>query len=430
MTDPASVNVTATPATTAHMVPTGAPYAFLRHDPADSDSKKHRLYTVIGQKRVKSRILESKSQHCEALSKKTDEIWEKGHILMKKYWHRNQELEFSIGRLRITSKGEKPLLQKDFRAKIQELIKNKYSNVSQLQIDFEAQSVSFVKDGKSRLLKGDELGKELPGVKDILDFVSLWQEAHETAMLIMGIRNWHEDLRISTNRPIHGVEPFVIKDNPRWDLFIPKTHEDFEKNHLSTLRSKKPDAEGQIQKTHQFIEKFKQEISNTIKQKEAAQPTPEEELKILKKMKEKLEAMNLYAIYWAVAYGDNPDIAQASKDLTSDLSATLNDRFPQDWERPFKHGFAWANVNPTNSNPSEEDLKIFAAQAGELLDHDGSFAHNFKKKAGPCAEEWVVHRMLNTGTKSFHDDLAGFAIPDNLSSLKEEIRAIALKSST
>lgn len=417
---PAIVDVQAIPVSTAQMALTGDPRAYMAHQPSDPDHKKYRLYTVIGDKRVHSRILESKSSHCEQLSKQVEEVWKRGHTLVKKHWKRNKDLEFSIGRLQITSDGDSPLLQADFRDKIEELIHGKYSDATQIEIHYEAESISFVRDGKQTTLKGDELKKELPGVHEILEFLSIWQQTHDTATSIFGIRNWHERLGISTNRPLHGAEPFVIKDNVIWDNFLPKTHEDFMRDHLPVLLEKRPDALSHVEKTHIFIEKFKQDIATKIIEKEAATPSPKEEIEHLKKMKEKLEAMNLYAIYWAAAYTNETDIGAARQTLTNDLIQTFKENRDLGQEK-------WS-LNPRNwlfrEKPSEDDLKIFAAQTGELLDHSGKFGQNFKKVSGPSVEEWVIHRMRNSENPSFYDDLAGLAIPDNLSSLKDEIRSI------
>lgn len=374
--------------------------------------------TLVGRVKnltFKSRLLESKSPEAERLSKQLDVVWQKGLDLMKAHWGGDHNIEISIGRMQISDSNGQKRGMVDFVDVIKGKIQDKYPGANHIAIDFETMSIRFLRDGNEIKISEQDIPSE---VKDILQFLSAWQSAHDIAMNIMGVQSWHTRVDFNGNRPVHGVEPFKI-DNPIWAKFVPKSREQFiAAGHLEALSSKCPQgAADRIEKTDQFINNMKRELERAIEEEKAKTPADDALVHQLEKILKKFEEINLLATYWTVGHLDDLKGEEMSGKALNDKAVMITDTLsqhllgqaaisknktamPLDWYHVMRHG-----------KPAEEDLGSFAIQTGDLMFHsDLDYLARFDANSGSrmvksCIEEFIVDNMRHLESKTYVNDL-------------------------
>ena len=419
--------------TTAKLRPKIDPHAHMR--PAkDSDADKEcSLYTRVRGASVKSHIKD------ERLTKLTNELWKGGQKLIKLYWDKGaDDITISIGHLKVSFNDGRKIGQGDFQDKIVEQVKKDHPNATDISIDFSDRSVRYLEGGKIHELKVEDLSQE---AQDILDFLITWQDAHEAAMDVLKIRSWHTRLGTETNRSVHGERPFTIENNKTWDNFMPKSDEEFDTNHLSALLSALPpenknSAHQSIMTTRRFIGAFKNYIEEKILEKKEAKDPAENEIKIFEKIKERLEEMNLFAVYWAIAHWDNFDPEAITPDKLGERAQTIQNKLMELFENTRGISEEKWRIDPRiwRTKPAKDDLKSFAIQVGDLLFHsDLQYLTRFdssgaKRMVRPSIEEFVIHNMMHLNTPVYEDDLRSFGLQMMSPEMQNEVRTLINKA--
>lgn len=404
----------------ANMTAVGTARAYMQHDPKEGNdgNKGHGLYSRIKGRTYKSTLAETKSPHSEALKNTVENLWKSGNALIKKYWDKTaHNVEISIGHLKVAFNEGKKISQADFNGKIKELLIKKYPGSSNFAINFNDMSARFLdSQGSLQEVPKEALPKE---VTEILEFLNSWQTAHETAMKIMNVKSWHSRLGSDVNRPIHGEIPFHVQGKT-WENFMPKTDEEFiQKGHLEALLStlpEKDDGKFYIARTKDFINSLNKQLEERITK---ANQTDESDIKELKKIKAKLEAINFYAVNWAIAnWGSfNPaDITQERLSQKAQMITNgLNNTFKANRELN-KDQWSLNPLNMWHGKPDPQELTSFAIQTGDLLFHsDLDYLIRFdssgaKRMVRPSIEEFVINNMMHLQAKHYEDDLSSLNV--------------------
>lgn len=406
----------------ALLVPQQGATAYLQAE-QDNQNDPFALYGEVGGIRLKSKITDLRHPRAAELKNLTEEVWKKSKIFLKKFFnHDGKGRKVSFGKLEILLPDGRKIGIAECRKEIEKILMQSYPRASNLAIDLNTMTLRFLQDGNLREITQANLPSN---AKEILDFISKMQEAHEAARETLGIGCWFSRLGTEANRPLHGDTPFKIGANTTFERFLPKTEEEFiSKGHMKALleslpEDKKQSASEQIQKTQSFITTFKRKIEAQIEEKKET-TAPENEIAQLEKIKEKLENINLYAVYWAAAYWNSLDItpenqSKTAQDLTNGLiqtfesSRTLN---KDKWSLPHQLPFFLLD----GGKPEKDDLKSFAIQAGDLYFHsDLDYLTRYKGSGAihmvrPSVEEFVIHNLMTLKQIDYVDDLTSFGM--------------------
>ncbi len=428
------------------------PVARFRHEEAADETREFALYGEVGGKRFASHLADTQSRHSEPFMRQCAEVWNLGRAVLRKHFAPGaKNVSISVGRLGMSYNSGIKIGQAEFHDKIKELILKKYPNASDIAVDFSDLSIRFLREGTTVEVKREQLEQECKEVFEILTFLNTWQEAHESAMGIMGVRSWHTRLHTTSNRPVHGEEPFVV-NNDRFKDYLPKNEGEFfgegdvEHHHFAALRDKLPadlqaGAEGRVRTAGQFIRSFGEKLAEKIQQKQIALETLqgeqraklEKELEMWKKLKEKREGIDLLSTYTAAAFlGDEPK-ALTPKALSEKAQLTTNVLTEIFRETRGVSSEKWM-LNPykrlqQGSAPNEDDLKSYAIQAGDLFFHDDlAYLSRFdstgaRRMVRPSIEEFVIHNLMRPGA-DYHEDLRSFGLQTQPPEFQAELREL------
>lgn len=426
-------------------------------DDLDSDdAKRFELYGIVGNgKRFKSRHGKDDQRFQETCGK----LRVLGTKLFKKHFDptaKHNDIEVRLGSQRIVNGDKRKIGHDDLKGKIEEIIKKdaKYGDAGNFQMDFSDGTLRFMQGGAAQEIPKDQLPKD---VKDILDFLQLLSEAHDAAMEMIDVREWHTRFDMNGNRPTHGDMPFKL-DNPQWEHYRPKTMEGiFESgviggSHFDALMVElekygiqPQDARARIQRAGLFIEKFGEKLAEKITQKEQAKAAAaaaekekiEREIELLKKLKDRLfiekggekeYQIDLLAIATdAALLEDGP--------ITDDQIALLADRAQNVRLAIFKktrgidpEKFKGLQIVHGLTGPTQEELNQIAVRTGDLYYHDDlSYLKRFAsshaiRSVRTSHEQFVIHNLMYRRDANYVDDLRSFGLPTQAPEFQKELQ--------
>ncbi|MBU6446882.1 MAG: hypothetical protein KGQ49_05735, partial [Verrucomicrobia bacterium] len=432
------VAIQATPSqgqTWAELRRTIVPHAVLTADEDKELPNSLQVYATVNGRRIKSRVGQKDQEWQEA----TKKVWELGLKIIRK-WDRTvkaKDIEVGIGNQVISVNHIPKFGHDDFKKKIEEIIKKQHPNASHFQMDFSDDTLRFLENGKTEAILKDNLPEE---VKEILEFLHVWDQTHDKAMELLGLQSWHTRLDFDSNRPIHGEVPFKLK-NDHWERYIPKTDEEFfndslmRTNHFKDLTEELPpelrgEAEGKIRKTSSFVQAMKEKIEAKIAEKQSDSTQDwKKEIEVLEKIKKQLAEMDLLATYTAVAFWEDTD--QITDQLLSEKAqAVTNARMSifkktrnisdEKWKTP--------SLNWLQPVPDANDLKSQADQTGSLYFHSDLEYLNRCKSSGTkrmskaSMEEFVVNNWKYRNDPNYVDDLYSFGLQTPSPTFQAELR--------